>query len=73
MTDNSLPPTPNPQKDGDDEEAHAARIDPESYRYWKQVVAKMPPMTPEEIAAVGAILRRIDARVAAQSNQPPRS
>ena len=61
-------PPPNPpnatQNSGsdDDQEARDAGIDPESYRYWKRAVAAQPPMTPEEIAAVGAVLRRIDAR-----------
>ncbi|MBB4910777.1 hypothetical protein [Actinophytocola algeriensis] len=52
------------QKPGsdDDQEARDAGIDPESYRYWKRAVSAQPPMTPEEIAAVGAVLRRIDAR-----------
>lgn len=47
----------------DDQEARDAGIDPESYRYWKRAVAALPPMTPEEISAVGVVLRRIDDRV----------
>lgn len=43
-----------------------SRINPESRAYWKQVVAKMEPMTREEIADVAVILRRIDARIAAR-------
>lgn len=65
-TADSLATTPNPtQRQGDDgdQEAKDADIDPESYRYWKRAVASLPPMTSEEIAAVGAVLRRIDARV----------
>ena len=59
---NTPNPTQTPERD-DDQEARDAGIDPESYRYWKRAVAALPPMTPEEIAAVGAVLRRIDARV----------
>ena len=46
----------------------AASMDPEGARYWREACAALPPMTPEEIAAVAVILRRIDAR----RNQPPR-
>lgn len=67
-TPNIPNPTQNPGRD-DDQEARDAVIDPESYRYWKRAVAALPPMTPEEIAAVGAVLRRIDARV--QRGQHP--
>jgi len=56
----------------DDQEARELGIDPESYRYWKRAVSAMPPMTPEEIATVGAVLRRIDARLARQPGQRPR-
>jgi hypothetical protein len=72
-TTNPSPNTPNPtQTPGrdDDQEARDAGIDPESYRYWKRAVAALPPMTPEEIAAVGAVLRRIDARRARRDQQP---
>lgn len=37
-------------------------IDAESRSYWKRAVSAMPPMTPEEIATVAVILRRIDTR-----------
>jgi hypothetical protein len=43
-------------------------IDPEGARYWRRACAALPPMTPEEIAAVAVILRRIDAR---RGQQPP--
>jgi hypothetical protein len=70
------PPDQQPQQtdqkaSDDDQEARELGIDPESYRYWKRAVAALPPMTPEEIATVGAVLRRIDARVAAQRGQQP--
>jgi hypothetical protein len=68
---NTPNPTQNPGSD-DDQEARDAGIDPESYRYWKRAVAALPPMTPEEIAAVGAVLRRIDARRTRRSQQPRR-
>ena len=65
-TTDPSPTTPNPTENSgrdDEQEARDAGIDPESYRYWKRAVAALPPMTPEEIAAVGAVLRRIDVRV----------
>lgn len=68
---NTPNPTHNPGRD-DDQEARDASIDPESYRYWKRAVAALPPMTPEEIAAVGAVLRRIDARRTQHGRQPRR-
>lgn len=74
-TTNPPPNTPNStrqQGSDDDQEARDAGIDPESYRYWKRAVAALPPMTPEEIAAVGAVLRRIDARRARRGQQPQR-
>ena len=43
--------------------AEGIGIDPESLRRWRQITSAMPPMTPEEIAATGLILRRIDARL----------
>lgn len=46
----------------DEDTAHKLGIDLESYRYWKAVVARMPPMTQEEIEAVARILNRIDER-----------
>lgn len=55
----------------EDQEARELGIDPESARYWKRAVAAMPPMTPEEIAAVGLVLRRIDDRIAAQRDKRP--
>src|ERR1700754_1657356 len=70
VADSSQPRIPEPHREGA-EIAHPAGINPESSRYWKRVVAKTPPMTPEEIAAVGVILRRIDARVPTQRNQQP--
>lgn len=73
-TNRSAPPnTPDQTRNAgsdDDQEARDAGIDPESYRYWKRAVAALPPMTPEEIAAVGVVLRRIDARV--RRGQHPR-
>jgi hypothetical protein len=67
------PPQPQPQRHDegseDERQAREAGIDPESYRYWKRAVAALPPMTPEEIAAVGTVLRRIDAR---RSGSKPR-
>lgn len=74
-TTDPAPNTPNPAQNpgsNDDQEARDAGIDPESYRYWKRAVAALPPMTPEEIAAVGAVLRRIDARRARRGQQPRR-
>lgn len=56
----------------DDQQARELGIDPESYRYWKRACAALPPMTAEEIAAVGVVLRRIDARLAKQRGQRPR-
>lgn len=41
-------------------------IKPESWAYWEPICAAMDPLTPEEIADVGAILRRADARRAAR-------
>ena len=58
----STPQQTNQKASDDDQEARELGIDPESYRYWKRAVAALPPMTPEEIATVGAVLRRIDAR-----------
>ena len=52
----TLDPSPHATQNAgsdDDQEARDAGIDPESYRYWKRAVAALPPMTPEEIAAVG--------------------
>jgi hypothetical protein len=46
----------------EEDTAHHLGIDPESFRYWKAVVARMPPMTQEEIEAVARILNRIDER-----------
>jgi hypothetical protein len=69
-------PRQNDQKVRDeDQEARELGIDPESARYWRRAVAAMPPMTPEEIAAVGQVLRRIDARRAQRGQRgerPPR-
>lgn len=45
-----------------DDAARAIGIDPESFRYWQAAVAKLPPMTEQEIHAVAAILNRIDQR-----------
>lgn len=62
-----LPPQPESHEGSDDDQqARELGIDPESYRYWKRACAALPPMTPEEIAAVGVVLRRIDARLAKQ-------
>jgi hypothetical protein len=71
------PQQPPPQSHGhegsdDDQQARELGIDPESYRYWKRACAALPPMTPEDIAAVGVVLRRIDARLAKQRGQRPR-
>jgi hypothetical protein len=74
-TTNPAANIPNPTQNSgsdDDQEARDAGIDPESYRYWKRAVAALPPMTPEEIAAVGAVLRRIDARRARRGQQQRR-
>jgi hypothetical protein len=76
-TTDPSPNAPNPTQapgSDDDQEARDAGIDPESYRYWKRAVAALPPMTPEEIAAVGTVLRRIDARRAQRGRrgQQPR-
>jgi len=54
-------PTDDPA--GDQTGAESTSIDPERFRYWRQITSAMPPMTPEEIAATGLILRRIDARI----------
>lgn len=43
--------------------AEGTSVDPETFRRWRQITSAMPPMTPEEIAATGLILRRIDARL----------
>jgi hypothetical protein len=76
MTANPRQQPPQPHGDEgseDDQQARELGIDPESYRYWKRACAALPPMTSEEIAAVGVVLRRIDARLAKQRNQrPPR-
>lgn len=50
--------------------AEGTRIDPETFRRWRQITSAMPPMTPEEIAATGLILRRIDARRNARHDRP---
>jgi len=49
-----------------------AGVDGESYRHWRRAAAALPPMTPEEIAAVGLILRRIDARTSARDSDSTR-
>lgn len=75
MTANPQPLPPQPEGhegSDDDQQARELGIDPESYRYWKRACAAMPPMTPEEIAAVGVVLRRIDNRLAKQRSQRPR-
>lgn len=36
--------------------------------YWQRVCAAMPPMTPDEIADVATVLRRIDARRSHEDN-----
>jgi hypothetical protein len=75
MTANPQQPPPQPdhsEGSDDDQQARELGIDPESYRYWKRACAALPPMTPEEIAAVGVVLRRIDARLAKKRNQRPR-
>lgn len=51
----------------DNDPAEGTRIDPETFQRWRKITSAMPPMTPEEIAATGLILRRIDAR----RNTPP--
>ena len=51
----------------DTDPAEGTSIDPERFRRWRKITSAMPPMTPEEIAATGLILRRIDAR----RNAPP--
>jgi hypothetical protein len=69
MTANPQQPPPQPdhgEGSEDDELARELDMDPESYRYWKRACAALPPMTPEDIAAVGAVLRRINARLAKQ-------
>ncbi|GAB1513244.1 hypothetical protein [Actinophytocola sp. KF-1] len=74
-TTNSLSTSTNATQNSgsdDDQKARDAGIDPESYRYWKRAVTALPPMTPEEIAAVGAVLRRIDARRARRDQKSRR-
>ena len=39
-----------------------SHISDESRAYWRPIVAAMPPMTAEEIADVGAVIRRIEDR-----------
>jgi hypothetical protein len=57
------PDTPEPAEPASEEESlRQAGIDPDSYRYWKAAVARLPPMTYDEIHAVARILNRIDQR-----------
>lgn len=51
------------EKDEDTTDAEGTGVDPQTFRRWRQITSAMPPMTPEEIAATGLILRRIDARL----------
>lgn len=46
--------------------AEGTGVDPETFQRWRQITSAMPPMKPEEIAATGLILRRIDARLSGQ-------
>lgn len=73
MTAKPKPPPQPEHHEGsdDDQKARELGIDPDSYRYWKRACAALSPMTPEEIAAVGVVLRRIDDRLVKQRNQRP--
>jgi len=63
MTANPQPqPQPGSATKEDKRDDTASSIDEESQAYWTRTVSAMPPMTPEEIATVAVILRRIDAR-----------
>jgi hypothetical protein len=42
--------------------ASTSHISEESRAYWRPIVAAMSPMTAEEIADVGAVIRRIEDR-----------
>lgn len=59
MTDIPDPTTPGGARPNEDDDYLTAE-DRERLAYWRSVVAKLPPMTPDQIESVAGLLRIID-------------
>ena len=62
MTNQPSSNPPQHVEKGDQDNDFSSVMDPESYAYWRRACAALPPMSPEEIATVAVVLRRIDDR-----------